>query len=684
MPSVFLTDCPTCNQGQGFYGITVAETDGSPSYSGLNKINFNSNDFYITQNSPNTDEVIVNFRGTVAAGSGEANTASNLGAGEGVFAQKVGVDLQFKSLVAGTGITLIPSSTDITINSTSTGGGGGFYGVLFEDGIHFFQKDHLSFNNSDFYLTADAQGHPVVNLQLSLRTDVPRSVVQTFGLSSEWQLGHNLGSSIVLWDTFDDQGEAVIPDKVDSSNPNITFFYFVPPTSGSAIVASGIADGISISTGSFYGITVAETDGTHSYSGLNKLNFFSDDFYITQNIPNTDEVTIALKNSLKLINESGSVINIAAAVLPSTDLNLDLGSSARKFDDVFCRRIQARTFVGPNTDVVTGGSVFGYTNSAPSRAFFSNSGLGAFINGYISATGSNSSSIVGSGKGSFTSGAVSNSSSSTAYLSNLGDGAFVVGSVNGTSGGRAQVSTAAAGGFASGNVLAITSNAGVVSFNTGFAQGNAVSLAAGTAYITASASGSFAQGRVQVGSISAAAYGSHARGNVSTGSIAVAANAHGSYAGGYAKTNGNISVSAGSKGAWAFGYTSGGNIQANANNAMQFGPGVNAIANTVQIGTGAIILRGNSAVDPGGIKFIGALDHDGGTVGFFYHIPVSQRKDCFYLNVAYTATTDGSLVDVGVVPTQVDINNNFAELAAKVNRIRDALRDLGLMGPSKN
>lgn len=56
---------------------------------------------------------------------GEANTASNLGAGEGVFAQKTGVDLQFKSLVAGTNVTLTSDANTITINSTGGGGGPG-------------------------------------------------------------------------------------------------------------------------------------------------------------------------------------------------------------------------------------------------------------------------------------------------------------------------------------------------------------------------------------------------------------------------------------------------------------------------------------------------------------------------------------------------------------------------------
>jgi hypothetical protein len=51
------------------------------------------------------------------SGSGESNTASNLGAGTGLFAQKSGVDLQFKSLVAGTNINISNDANTVTISA---------------------------------------------------------------------------------------------------------------------------------------------------------------------------------------------------------------------------------------------------------------------------------------------------------------------------------------------------------------------------------------------------------------------------------------------------------------------------------------------------------------------------------------------------------------------------------------
>lgn len=57
-------------------------------------------------------------------GSGTITGGQNLGTGDGVFSGAVGTNLQFKSLVAGTNITLTPSATEILIDATGGGGGG--------------------------------------------------------------------------------------------------------------------------------------------------------------------------------------------------------------------------------------------------------------------------------------------------------------------------------------------------------------------------------------------------------------------------------------------------------------------------------------------------------------------------------------------------------------------------------
>lgn len=82
-----------------YVGTAANDGTGDDLRSAFQKVNDNFDELYIIANTNST-------------------TAETVGAGEGIYKTKVGTSLKFKSIVAGTGITLTPGTDTLTVSST--------------------------------------------------------------------------------------------------------------------------------------------------------------------------------------------------------------------------------------------------------------------------------------------------------------------------------------------------------------------------------------------------------------------------------------------------------------------------------------------------------------------------------------------------------------------------------------
>lgn len=187
------------------------------------------------------------------------------------------------------------------------------------------------------------------------------------------------------------------------------------------------------------------------------------------------------------------------------------------------------------------------------------------------------------------------------------------------------------------------STATLTSSNQGaLVYGSAVAFG-GTSTIAASGAGSFGGGAsVFSGSITSSGIASFVWTHAAGGGV-VTASGDGSFCLGQANPN---DMTASGDGAGCFGRTNGGNVVASANGAIQFGPGTNATADSVQVGSN-ILFESN-----GNMTIGGDLNHDGSNVGFYGTAPAAQSAAYSPTNVstdrAYdaNATTVDELADV--------------------------------------
>ena len=197
-----------------------------------------------------TDDGSNNITIDATGGSGEVNTASNLGAGEGVFAQKTGVDLEFKSLVAGTNITLTAAADTVTIDAAGGSGASGIFGIADATGTYTYYSD------LDTAITAATAGETI-----QLFTDYTETVLGSIFLKNGVNInlnGHTYEYAVANnSDTISDGGTA---KTVTIFNGTLKRTNALNPsnTTGVCLKVSNVSTNITL-----HGVTVIAEDGSN-------------------------------------------------------------------------------------------------------------------------------------------------------------------------------------------------------------------------------------------------------------------------------------------------------------------------------------------------------------------------------------------------------------------------------------
>jgi hypothetical protein len=93
-------------------------------------------------------------------------------------------------------------------------------------------------------------------------------------------------------------------------------------------------------------------------------------------------------------------------------------------------------------------------------------------------------------------------------------------------------------------------------------------------------------------------------------------------------------------------------------------------AETISRSPGELLLTAATVRTSAEIEIDGTLDHDGTLAGFFATAPVTQRPDPGALTDGTGGAVDGALVAIAGTGDDANLNNNFADLANRINALR--------------
>jgi len=134
----------------------------------------------------------------------------------------------------------------------------------------------------------------------------------------EWAVEHEFGTTPVLVQVMDSDDRVVIPDRADVSNPNIAYFYFNSPFTGSVYIASGGVGGTGVGTDPRFNDVTAEGFYVQSGGELSPAGVMVSDG--TQQAPSVSFVSDRDMGLFRIgSNDLGVVVN--AGVKASFDAN---------------------------------------------------------------------------------------------------------------------------------------------------------------------------------------------------------------------------------------------------------------------------------------------------------------------------------------------------------------------------